>query len=524
MDSRSRPNLNVAHPALPVDAPAGVTPADAKQSSPPSGHASEDGGVAADRTADVFSPRADRVAPDQRGPHGSVSERSTPAMLPRVDEKGLSSGLNRGIRIVDRTLTERILLQEQVTRRERYVELLLSLTEVANAATTAHEPVRLALKRVCQQAGWEVGRGLLIEHGQRSRFGDLTPPADAGSLSDEDGISLWYSERPELLARLRPVGGKLPHGEESDLVRLVLADGQPRCSLDLAEVLPPERAAVARRAGLRSSHVFPILSGIRCVGVLEFFATSSRSPDDLLLDVIAGIGVQIGHVVERSTLERLAQSTVWTQQERLGKDLYDGVCQDLVGLNFLCAQLDRQLSEDADTPEPRKALARKVRRLVADALEKARSMAKDVQPVEVAERGLEAALHELADATRLRFDVDCRFDCPVPVSIPENEIAQHLYWIAHEGVTGAVRHRKATQINLELLRDRDSLVLQIRDNGRGPGGDAWNPSVGLESRVMRHRASLIDASLCTVTRPNGGSAIRCTLKPGDVSGDFNDDD
>jgi PAS domain S-box-containing protein len=63
------------------------------------------------------------------------------------------------------------------------------------------------------------------------------------------------------------------------------------------------RRALAAKAGLRTGVGFPIMLGSEVSGVMEFFSRESQEPDQVLLDMMTGIGHQIGQFVERKRAE-----------------------------------------------------------------------------------------------------------------------------------------------------------------------------------------------------------------------------
>jgi signal transduction histidine kinase/integral membrane sensor domain MASE1/ActR/RegA family two-component response regulator len=63
------------------------------------------------------------------------------------------------------------------------------------------------------------------------------------------------------------------------------------------------RAAAATIERLHSAFAFPIMSGEKFLGVMEFFSHEIREPDRALLEAFAGIGSQIGQFVERKGVE-----------------------------------------------------------------------------------------------------------------------------------------------------------------------------------------------------------------------------
>ena len=63
------------------------------------------------------------------------------------------------------------------------------------------------------------------------------------------------------------------------------------------------RAPVAIREGLNAAFAFPIVGGEKFVGVMEFFSSEIRQPDDALLAMFGSIGSQIGQFIERRRAE-----------------------------------------------------------------------------------------------------------------------------------------------------------------------------------------------------------------------------
>jgi PAS domain S-box-containing protein len=73
------------------------------------------------------------------------------------------------------------------------------------------------------------------------------------------------------------------------------------------------RAPFAVAEGLHAAFAFPILSGKKFLGVMEFFSHEIRKPDDALLQMFGGIGTQIGQFIER----RKAEESLVKSQEAL---------------------------------------------------------------------------------------------------------------------------------------------------------------------------------------------------------------
>jgi two-component system sensor histidine kinase/response regulator len=73
---------------------------------------------------------------------------------------------------------------------------------------------------------------------------------------------------------------------------------------DLGALDQPPRAALAHRVGLRSTLVFPILSGAEAIGALEFFSREGRRPEPEMLTVLGGLSAQVGQFIARKRAEQ----------------------------------------------------------------------------------------------------------------------------------------------------------------------------------------------------------------------------
>jgi signal transduction histidine kinase len=102
--------------------------------------------------------------------------------------------------------------------------------------------------------------------------------------------------------------------------------------------------------------------------------------------------------------------------------------------------------------------------------------------------------------------VDPRFE----ECIIDDFCADHLYRIAQEAVSNALRHSGGTRIDITLRRTEEGLLLEISDNGRGfDTVAAENP--GLGSRLMGYRARLMGATLNIDHARNDGTCVTVCL-------------
>ncbi len=229
---------------------------------------------------------------------------------------------------------------------------------------------------------------------------------------------------------------------------------------------------------------------------------TSQSHDSVLI-----IGRDI---TERKRLEAEVLRISEDERKRIGDDLHDDLGQQLTGIRLFSTTLANQLRARS-APEADRAAT------ITDSLDKAlnltRSLARGLHPVAASPEGLMIALDDLTSRTSGLFGLPCSFVCRNPVHIHQPAVATHLFRIAQEAVTNAVKHAHASQIEIKLSSNNRSTELSIRDDGTGiPIFDPVVESTGMGMRIMNYRADMIGGTLQIQRNASGaGTTVTCTI-------------
>lgn len=227
-------------------------------------------------------------------------------------------------------------------------------------------------------------------------------------------------------------------------------------------------------------------------------------------------------LTSRRGLERQILEAAANEQRRIGQDLHDSLCQDLVGIAFAIDHAQRALPRGA-SGESLAELSNAVRAAAGQA----RDLARGLNPVDL-KSGLWSALDSLAVKVSQSFGVHCAFRWDRVAKVRDETTATHLYRIAQEAVGNAVRHGKARRIEITLASRGGTLVLAVADNGVGvpraliqgikqgfavtaPGAGAKSaPGIGLQT--MHFRARVIGGTFDVTARKGGGTVVTCTIR------------
>lgn len=253
---------------------------------------------------------------------------------------------------------------------------------------------------------------------------------------------------------------------------------------------------------------------------LECVVSGIREPDGAITgvrgiarDVTARKRAEDALRASEERLRRLArhQATIREdERKRLGFDLHDDVCQELVGIGILVESLRRQLASESPTADA--GLAR-ISGYVNEVGEHLRQLARDLRPLLLRDLGLEESLHSLAEGmTAAGTSVDAVFPTAIPRLREETEIG--VYRIAQEALANATRHSGAGTIRLTLRADGPRLTLEISDDGHGFAVDERRGSDTLGLVGMQERALALGGRLELRSTPGRGTVVRleCPLE------------
>ncbi len=218
-------------------------------------------------------------------------------------------------------------------------------------------------------------------------------------------------------------------------------------------------------------------------------------------------------VTERRRLEKEILEISTREQQRIGHDLHDGICQQLAGIGFLSNNLADKLKKQK-RPEADEAMS--ISQLVNQTNKQTRGVARGLFPVQLEENGLISALEVLAKNAVGSTSPACEFHCSEPIQIRDQAVANHLYYIAQEAIYNAVKHGNARRIEVRLVKSiGGDCLLTVRDDGTGL--PPCIPGRGMGIRIMKYRARMIGAELLVQRGSGGGTEVACRFVEGTKS-------
>jgi PAS domain S-box-containing protein len=222
------------------------------------------------------------------------------------------------------------------------------------------------------------------------------------------------------------------------------------------------------------------------------------------IDLALGVGRQVAVAIEQAQLrERVRETAVLEERQRLARELHDSVTQGLFSLKLFAEAANRQLA--AGAIEMASAHLRELRATAGEALAEMRLLVFELRPPLLEERGLAAALRTRLDAVEARSgltttsDLDERLRLTAPIE-------QEIYRIAQEALNNVLKHAHASRVSVTFQGDQQVVRLEIVDDGEGFDSHKASGGYGIES--MRERARRLGGTLLVESAPGRGTHLR----------------
>ena len=271
----------------------------------------------------------------------------------------------------------------------------------------------------------------------------------------------------------------------------------------------------------------PLLHGSEILGVLEAAHPDENalSPDDLPLLIAAAswtaIAIANAKLHEQAQKAREEQALL-EERNRLARELHDAVTQSLYSITTLAGAWRRQI--EAGTLQPSKEQIAELGELAHQALREVRLLIYELLPSELEEEGLIGAIYRRLETVEKRAGVRTHLQVTDEAgkifSGPQNGRAamvnfyrlpkgvEHcLFRIIQEALNNALKYSGATSIDVYLKLGRDTLNVEVRDNGRGFDMRAIQEAQGFGLSSMRERAEQVGGRLSITAVPGQGTTV-----------------
>lgn len=313
------------------------------------------------------------------------------------------------------------------------------------------------------------------------------------TLNDQQRITLFNPAAEHTFGcKAREVVGQAPERLVPERFRSSAPDQQRLFGqIDLTQWRPGELELIY---GLRADGTeFPMEASISPVHVMgqKFFTAILRD-------------ISERRRAEDAMMAQLWDSAIAEERNRMAGEIHDTLAQGFAGILF---QLEAARDIAAENPREAIPYIERAEGLARSSLAEARRSVWALRPPELESQGLVGAVQVFLNritagtATKINFSVRGK---PYPL---QNEASLGLLRICQEAVVNALRHARASEIQIELAYQPSDVDLSVQDNGRGLDLQLSGKSEGFGLISMRERAERIGAHFEVSGEPGKGTRL-----------------
>lgn len=256
--------------------------------------------------------------------------------------------------------------------------------------------------------------------------------------------------------------------------------------------------------GLVSLLVVPLKVDTKVIGILNILNKPGElTQEDLrIIDLFAD---QAAIIIEHVRLQHQAeQLAVIEERQRLARELHDSVTQALYSVT-LYADAAR-MAFSAEKWDALERNLQEVRNMSREAMYDMRLLVFELRPFMLETEGLVSALRARLAAVEgrsgLQTNVVVENERRLPIVIEEE-----LYRIAQEGLNNVVKHAGATQVQIRLKYEANTVSLDMIDDGKGFEPEAAHRSGGFGLQGILERVQQLQGTLNIESAPSRGTRL-----------------
>jgi signal transduction histidine kinase len=241
--------------------------------------------------------------------------------------------------------------------------------------------------------------------------------------------------------------------------------------------------AVLLRVGI------PALGGLaRVYGAYAELLLGSNA-DPVLTAEVSDLRDARSRIIEAADAER----------RRIERDLHDGAQQRLVALSLTLRMAEKR----AEQGDPESAeLVRSAGEEAALALKELRDLARGIHPAILTNRGLAAALEDLAARAPIPVEVVAAPDERLPA-----QVEAAVYFVVSECLANVGKHARAHSASIAVAARDGMLEVVVSDDG--VGGAELGSGSGLQG--LEDRVGALEGALSVESAPGDGTRVLATI-------------
>jgi PAS domain S-box-containing protein len=206
------------------------------------------------------------------------------------------------------------------------------------------------------------------------------------------------------------------------------------------------------------------------------------------------------------------QFAIEKERMYIARDIHDELGQLLTALKMDLFWLKSKINN-----KNQKAILLKIEsmsELIDGAVKTVQEISAELRPGLLDDLGLPAAIEWQTCEFWKKTGIKCELNLNLPEDfILDQDISTAIYRIFQEALTNIVRHANATFMKISLKKEKDNIVLEVRDNGRGITKDEISNAKSYGLTGIRERVYLLGGEVNINGIAGEGTTLKVSIPP-----------
>jgi signal transduction histidine kinase len=248
-----------------------------------------------------------------------------------------------------------------------------------------------------------------------------------------------------------------------------------------------------------------------------------RWPLTSLFALVNTLGQQTGQQVEMrqsnlayrdQLLQQVGKAAAQEERNRLARDLHDSIKQQIFSIAVSAAAIKARWESDLGSV---RKIVDDIERVALEAQVEMQALLQQLRPIALENVGLIESLRMQCQALAYRTGAEVTVelsDLPIDELLPLGA-TEAIFRIVQEGFANIARHARASYVWLSLRQQRDTLLVEIGDNGQGfdlAQANEWSDTYGgMGLSNVRERVRSMGGTLTVWSLPGNGTTLHVCI-------------
>ncbi len=194
------------------------------------------------------------------------------------------------------------------------------------------------------------------------------------------------------------------------------------------------------------------------------------------------------------------------ERSRISRELHDGLGQLLLAVKVKLESITDLKSDYLNS------ILKEIKSQFIKTVDEIKRISDNLSPVVLSEFGISTALQNLCEDISNNNKIKIDFVSYGIIEEIDEKIKTYLYRIAQEALSNVVKHAQATEVNIQLLGNREQITLIVQDNGKGFDENSTKRSQGNGLNNIKERTAILRGVCEIKSSPGNGTIINITVQ------------